>query len=872
MVNVDIRTRVELKNETIHNNGTIGSAGRVALIGAFPSGKQRTFAAESFAKLCNHYGVKLNSTAVNWYSGVRAARRIFMEGINGYRGASSVTCVNICKLKPNYFEDVSPLYKDTYDEIEQGYDTEKKTLTGSLGINTQTNKYIPDGDALKQDVSLSFEKLKKALFSIADEDMDLLFIANDLWEIFDNPLKERIEYPALYYGKLDAKEADALNYEQHYVVVNEYGVPVTVKEPVVDANGNQVTDENGNLQYTEHLKCPFLTRFREDGVEELAWTPATEVVDENDKYANTSTPRKSQIIDENEKFVWADDGHGSKKWQFITEETKTSPFTGLMPGEKVQRVYFDRDGLNWQVSPAFYKRQDILDNVVRDKTQEKQPATSYIVPTKKKTPVLLNTDMAQWYIDTLFGSSMQTVTVKDPVTNENVSKKVAKQYIKPFRIVVKIKDNTPVFVDGALKCPYKTKEENGNIVYDKVDGKLQELGEYGSTGDQNLAYGEKLAYGYFFNDGSSNASSPQWYTTHADKLYYNNFYGTLKEYGELKDSNGVTVYGITDKGKYIRNIGDVYDYIIDFVDNEFTNHRPVNYVGAVKTRGKPEGSENNYTLQGIGSEIIRVNSERYNYEDETNATKKARYTPTESNPYADITTWGAVDIANLFKRKSNELTTCGLFYQGGIIGNGSSDGEEVDAMELAAHITGWICSIPLEQDLTYQTIPGLLAVDEEPFLGEYDAGNMLNLAGIQVIRPKSRLDKTFYVNNSIMPSGWHTNHVRSVTYLLKRLQFESGLGINNYVSNTEAYRAMLDSVAKEVMSECDIIRGVTVGDVEIINHYHIYIPISIMLSGVVTLINIGVGMTLDETGAWGSYIRTNSGAYVKSSNGYTYSI
>jgi len=61
------------------------------------------------------------------------------------------------------------------------------------------------------------------------------------------------------------------------------------------------------------------------------------------------------------------------------------------------------------------------------------------------------------------------------------------------------------------------------------------------------------------------------------------------------------------------------------------------------------------------------------------------------------------------------------------------------------------------------------------------------------------------------------------------------------------------------MGECDIIRDVNIGDVEVLSHYHIYVPISIVLAGVVTLINIGVSMALDETGTWGTYIKTTSG-------------
>ena len=865
MVNVDIRTRVELRNETARGTGVKGLSGRVALIGAFPSSKQKTYACENFAKVVSHYGVKLNSTAVDWYTGVRAAKRLFMEGIRDYSGASSVTCVNICTMKPNYFDDVTSLYKETYSEEDRLYDVDNKTITGNINVNTGSERYIPTNAEIKKDVTLTFDKLKKALFSIADEDMDLLFIANDLWEILDTPLRERVEYPALLKGAITEEERVARAYEIHSIVVNEKGLPVTIREPVVDGNGDVVTDSNGNIQYTEYLKCPYLTKINEDGTEVYAYKPKLVVPNEESYYSGTKKPRQKQAVDDNGNLLFELDSTGSKILQPITRategkgtETTPTPFTGLCDGERVANVYFIRDGLNWSKTPQFYKRTDILDNIVRNTNAEKQPARAYVIPIKKERPVLLNTDLKQWYVDALFGFQKYT----KEVNNETVTD--IREFIYPSaKIIINEKTGLPVTEkkngQTVLKCPYKTKDENGTLVYDKDGTTLVELPDYTADGTQKLKYGQKIVWAYFYHDGTYGSSSPEWYDTHYDKLVYNQFSGETKDFGEMTDKNGDKIYGITDSGKYIRNIGDVYDYILDFVDNEFTNHRPINYIGAVKTRAKPEGIDNDYSIQGIGSSLIRLYSERYDYENETDSKKIAKFTPSELNPYADITTWGAVDIANLFTRTSNELETCGLFYQGGIIA-----GEDADAMELAAHMAGWICSLDLSQDLTYRTIPGLTAVNEEPFLGDYDAGAILNKAGIQVIRPKSRLDKTFYVNNSIMPTGWHTNHVRSVTYLLKRLQFEEGLGINNFVSNTEAYRAMIESTAREVMDDNEIIRDVVVGDVEVINHYHIYIPISIVLSGVVTLVNIGVGMALDETGTIGTYVRTSSG--------YTYTV
>ena len=103
-----------------------------------------------------------------------------------------------------------------------------------------------------------------------------------------------------------------------------------------------------------------------------------------------------------------------------------------------------------------------------------------------------------------------------------------------------------------------------------------------------------------------------------------------------------------------------------------------------------------------------------------------------------------------------------------------------------------------------------------------------------------------------MPSGWHTNHVRSVIYLLKKYAFEAGLGINNFTANTEAFRASLEAINKDVLNEVELIRSISVGNIKVINNYHIYVPIDIVLAGVITKISVGVSMSLDETGTAGS--------------------
>lgn len=305
--------------------------------------------------------------------------------------------------------------------------------------------------------------------------------------------------------------------------------------------------------------------------------------------------------------------------------------------------------------------------------------------------------------------------------------------------------------------------------------------------------------------------------------------------GGKSDAEGTNPY--TDE--QAPNLGVVYDTLLDFIDNEYTNHRPLTYIGFIRTA---DTVNSNATVTGIPTDKIQIDSGKVLDANKSEEDYGVGYGDTD---------WGAKQIATLFTRENNELATAGLFYQGGRL-----NGENIGSMELAAHMCGWVAGKNVGDDLTYDTIPGLTSINDELFFQKGDAGTLLNNYGIQVIRPKDRLEKTFYVNNSIMPTGWHTNHVRSVIYLLKKYEFEAGLGINNIVTNVEAFRTNLMNVSKEVMKEVEVIRSVTLGEIEVINNYHLYIPVDIVLAGVVTKISVGVSMSIDEEGNAGTTLTT----------------
>lgn len=277
---------------------------------------------------------------------------------------------------------------------------------------------------------------------------------------------------------------------------------------------------------------------------------------------------------------------------------------------------------------------------------------------------------------------------------------------------------------------------------------------------------------------------------------------------------------------------DVYTELVTYLNSRYSAQKPTYYIGALRC------TDNISAGQQTGDEALVSN--------EINV---LGVTDGEDN----ITSYGAKQICEIFANEDNELATAGLFYQGGVI-----NGESVEPMELAAHICGWIASLKVSQDTTYQTIPALEGISEEAYFGTNDAGRLLNEFGVQVIKPKNRIQNTYCINNAIVPAGyvdgtdndgtrWHTNHVRAVSYLLKQYAFEAGLGINNFTANIDSFKASLTSVTNNVLSNVDVIRDVNIGSIEVVEPYEIYVPIDIELAGVVTLIRVGVNMTIPDT-------------------------
>ena len=218
----DIKTRVVLSNETPHTTLSPAMAGKVGVIGAFPSSRKDVVAVRSYPEFLGAYNLR-DTKQEEQYDGMRALKYIFMTQFPNIAGASSVTCVNINgtyspenDLTVEIYESLSAererlearkaeiqalldrwgvlkakTNRTTAEEAEyQDLTSKKNSLTTE---KTEINQYLEELEDLEehygttdipiisQDRLLTFKKLKTALNQLADEDLDLLFISSNLY-------------------------------------------------------------------------------------------------------------------------------------------------------------------------------------------------------------------------------------------------------------------------------------------------------------------------------------------------------------------------------------------------------------------------------------------------------------------------------------------------------------------------------------------------------------------------------------------------------------------------------------------------------------------------------------------------------------------
>ncbi|WP_292474184.1 hypothetical protein [Methanosphaera sp.] len=261
-------------------------------------------------------------------------------------------------------------------------------------------------------------------------------------------------------------------------------------------------------------------------------------------------------------------------------------------------------------------------------------------------------------------------------------------------------------------------------------------------------------------------------------------------------------------------INDVYELIAYYQNNVFSIQKPVYWINWLNDL---PGTNGNSTVTGINTSIVNVPHAK------------------EETEYYD-----SID--------KTSIGTAGWYCQPLEI-----HGANVTRMEAAAHIAGFMATLPIGTSLTNKVIPGITGIPsgEEMFFGKGDAGEILMNSGVQVIKPYNRKDKTYCIKNSIQPSGYDVAHVRTIAYLLRQYDLISTIGETNDNVPIEALKAQIKAKSEEVRKLSNrLIIEVTIGKEKILSPWKIYIPIRVRLRGIINVIKLGVSMEIiDESNA-----------------------
>lgn len=159
--------RIKVQNQTTKINNSTNRGGRVALIGAFPSEDVGIHSFATLRDLRKFYGITSGTTSETEFEGAKACARIFMDGVNGCKGATEVITCNIATKKKSSGDDSI---------------TVKGNVSQADGTSTGDLTYAVSSD---YDLTLTYEKLSAALSKLKGESFDILFVADTFQDLGD---------------------------------------------------------------------------------------------------------------------------------------------------------------------------------------------------------------------------------------------------------------------------------------------------------------------------------------------------------------------------------------------------------------------------------------------------------------------------------------------------------------------------------------------------------------------------------------------------------------------------------------------------------------------------------------------------------------
>lgn len=156
--------KIKVQNQTTKINNSTNRGGRVAVIGAFPSEDVGIHSFATLRDLRRFYGIVSGTTSETDFSGAKACARIFMDGVDGCKGATEVITCNIATKKAS---------GTVSGSVASG--SENETITSGSDVHADEITYAKGSD---YDLELTYTKLCTALAKLKGESLDILFVAD----------------------------------------------------------------------------------------------------------------------------------------------------------------------------------------------------------------------------------------------------------------------------------------------------------------------------------------------------------------------------------------------------------------------------------------------------------------------------------------------------------------------------------------------------------------------------------------------------------------------------------------------------------------------------------------------------------------------
>jgi len=252
------------------------------------------------------------------------------------------------------------------------------------------------------------------------------------------------------------------------------------------------------------------------------------------------------------------------------------------------------------------------------------------------------------------------------------------------------------------------------------------------------------------------------------------------------------------------------------------------------------------TSEKLASALSKLAGENYDIlfvADELDDTGLTAVKTALDNAYTDKKPVGLIAPINR-ANKSAYLTTAQKFATGGTYGliiqsvylNDSANA--LSLTESSAYYCGLVAGLPLDSSMTMKQLPSVTGLGAEYTFGTGEDGLAYVNAGLTVFRTLDRVNKKYVVVNSEQPSGYDLYVERVKDFIIKNLNLEDYLGLQNRSTSLKAIEGRLETLKESYVNTLALLEDIQY-EVEKAssNCVNVYID-SLKFAGIITRIDV----------------------------------